>query len=264
MKNTLVPLVSRFAAGLFVAGAVSAAVAASDSRVYELRIYTAAPGKLDDLLARFRNHTCKLFTKHGMENVGYWVPLDKDKGAADTLIYVVAHRSREAAKASWAAFGKDPDWQAARKKSEENGKILAKPPEAIFMTLTDYSPAVKLGPSAGERVFELRDYTTPDGKVDALHARFRDHTVKLFEKHGMTNIAYWQPTDADQGAGSRLIYILAHPGKDAGLAAFKSFAADPAWQAARKASEEKAGGSLTVKGGVKSTYLRAVDFSPIK
>jgi hypothetical protein len=243
---------------------VSPAARAADGKVYELRIYTAAPGKLNELLARFRNHTCKLFERHGMENIGYWVPLDKEQGADDTLIYLLAHKSREAAKESWAAFGKDPDWQAARKKSEENGKLLARPPEAIFLTLTDFSPPVKTGAGKGSRVFELRDYTTPEGGIAALDARFREHTMKLFAKHGMENLPYFHPTDKEKGAGSRLIYLLAHPSKEAGLAAFKAFREDPAWIAAKEASEKKAGGSLTVKDGVKSTYLRATDFSPLR
>jgi hypothetical protein len=247
-----------------VAMAFPSSAVAADAKTYELRIYTTAPGRLDALLARFRDHTCKLFEKHGMENIGYWVPLDADKGADNTLIYIIAHQSRDAAKKSWAGFISDPDWKAAQKKSEESGKILAKAPEAIFMTAVDFSPVIKTGSGKSERVFELRDYTTPEGKVAAIDARFRDHTVKLFEKHGMENLGYWHPTDADKGAGSRLIYVLAHPSKEKGLASFKSFGADPAWQAARKASEEKAGGSLTIKGGVKSTYMKAVDFSPIK
>lgn len=260
-------MINRLLRPLVVVAALLALVLpapAADARVYELRIYVTAPGKLDALLARFRDHTCKLFEKHGMENLGYWVPLDADKGAENTLIYVIAHKSREAAKASWSAFQKDPAWQAARDASEKAGKILAQPPEAIFMTATDYSPALKLGAGQGPRVFELRDYTTPDGKIAPLDARFRDHTVKLFEKHGIANIAYWHPTDAEKGAGSRLLYIVSHPSKEGGLAAFKQFGADPAWQAARKGSEEKAGGPLTIKGGVKSTYMKAVDFSPIK
>jgi hypothetical protein len=256
----LLPLLAVTALGLIVAPVARAA----DSKVYELRIYTATPGKLNDLLARFRNHTCKIFERHGMENVGYWVPPDKEQGADDTLIYLIAHKSREAAKESWAAFGKDPEWQAARKKSEENGKLLAKPPEAIFLSLTDYSPPVKLGAGTGPRVFELRDYTTPEGGIAALDARFREHTTKLFAKHGMENLPYFHPTDKEKGAGSRLIYLLAHRSKEAGLASFKAFREDPAWIAAREASEKKAGGSLTVKDGVKSTYLRATDFSPIK
>ncbi len=252
-------------AAIFVFATLGLAqVRADEGKVYELRIYTTAPGRLDALLARFRDHTCKIFEKHGMENIGYWVPVDADKGAENMLIYIIAHKSRDAAKASWTAFQADPQWKAAQKASEESGKILAVKPESIFMTSADFSPAVKLGAAAAERVFELRDYTTPEGKVAPLDARFRDHTCKLFEKHGIVNIGYWHPTDADKGAGSRLIYIVAHPTKEKGLANFKEFGADPDWQAARKKSEENAGGPLTIKGGVKSTYMKAVDFSPIK
>jgi len=237
--------------------------AAKDARVFELRTYVTEPGKLADLNARFRNHTCKLFAKHGMENIGYWVPLDADKGADNTLIYIIAHQSRDAAKKSWAAFQADPDWQAARKKSEEGGKILAKAPESVFMSATDYSAAIKAS-SDGGRIFEMRTYTTEPGRLPNLNARFRDHTCKLFEKHGMTNIGYWSPQDAGQGADNTLIYILAHKSRDAAKESFGAFGKDPAWQAARKASEEKAGGSLTVKGGVKSVFMKATDYSPIK
>src|SRR5438477_557031 len=99
--------------------AVTATAADKDTRVYELRTYTAAPGKLDALNARFREHTLKLFEKHGMTNIGYFTPLPGTKGADDTLIYFLAHRSAEAAKASFDAFRQDPDWAAARKASEQ-------------------------------------------------------------------------------------------------------------------------------------------------
>ncbi len=259
MKNWILSVLALVATTLLASTA-----SAVDTKVYELRIYTTSPGKLDALLARFRDHTCQLFEKHGMENIGYWMPIEKEQGAENTLIYIIAHQSREAAKANWAAFGKNPEWQAVAKKSQENGKILAKVPESIFMELADFSPALKLGAGQAMRVFELRDYTTPEGKVAAIDNRFRDHTIKLFEKHGMVNVAYWHPTDADKGAGSRLIYLLAHPSKEAGLAAFKEFGADPEWKAAAADSVKKAGGPVTVKGGVKSTYMKAVDFSPIK
>src|SRR2546426_477456 len=90
-----------------------------DERLYEMRSYYAAPGKLDALLARFRDHTCKLFEKHGIANVGYFVADKGQKGADDTLIYILAHKSAEAAKASFDEFRKDQDWVAARKASEE-------------------------------------------------------------------------------------------------------------------------------------------------
>jgi uncharacterized protein (DUF1330 family) len=249
-------------------GLLSSIVHAADSSpIYELRIYTCNEGKLDALLARFRDHTCKLFEKHGIKNIGYWVPVDEENGSKTTLIYVLEHKSREAAKESFKAFGADPEWQAARKASEEAGKILAKPPESIFMTTTDYSPPVAITKSGKPRVFEMRTYTTKDGKLDALHSRFRDHTMKLFTKHGMTNLAYWTPTDADKGAGKKLIYILAHDSKEAGLASFAAFRADPDWVKAKAASEAANGGSLTIEPlteGVKSIYMKATDFSPIQ
>ena len=242
---------------------LNATLAAAEP-VYELRTYVTNPGKLDALLARFRDHTCRLFEKHGIQNIGYWVPLAKEDGADTTLIYLLAHKSREAAKASFAAFGKDPEWQAARQASEAGGKILARPPESVFLEPTDYSPPVKAGTRGG--VFELRTYTPVPGKLDALHARFRDHTLALFSKHGMRHIGYWTPTDADKGAKNQLIYLLGHDSREAGLASFTAFRADPAWIAAKGASEAANGGSLTVPQpeGVRSVYLRATDFSPIR
>jgi len=111
---------------------------AKTSRVFELRTYTAAEGKIDALHARFRNHTLKLFEKHGMKNIAYWSPSDAPL-KSNTLIYVVSHESREAAKKSWDAFRVDPDWIKARDASEVNGKLTAKV-ESVYMDATDYSP----------------------------------------------------------------------------------------------------------------------------
>ncbi len=237
--------------------------AVEDSRVFELRVYTCNEEKLPDLLTRFREHTCSLFEKHGIQNIGYWVPVDKENGAETTLIYVIAHKSRDAAKASWTAFGKDPEWQAVAKASEANGKILAKKPESTYMTATDFSKAVTTGAGKPDRVFELRTYTCNEGKLPVLLSRFRDHTAGLFEKHGMTNIAYWTPTDPETGGGKKLIYILAHDSKEAGMKSFDDFRADPDWVKAKAESEKD--GPLTVKpDGVKSVYMKPTDFSPFK
>jgi NIPSNAP len=108
--------------------------------VYELRVYHANEGKLNDLLARFRDHTTQLFEKHGIKNVAYWTPTD-DPGKGRTLIYVLAHPSREAAEANWKAFRDDPEWISVRDKSEANGKLVEKV-DSTFMMLTDFSPAV--------------------------------------------------------------------------------------------------------------------------
>jgi hypothetical protein len=112
---------------------------AKDSRCFELRTYIAAPGKLEALNARFRDHTNALFRKHGMEIVGFWMPTDKEKGSENTLIYLLAHKSREAAKASWDAFRKDPAWEKARSESEVHGKLVDKV-DSVYLAATDYSP----------------------------------------------------------------------------------------------------------------------------
>lgn len=109
--------------------------AQSKGKVFELRTYTTNEGKLDALQARFRDHTTRIFKKHHMTNIGYWVPQEKP----NTLIYIISHPSREAAKENWDAFRADPEWQKVQKESEANGKIVAKV-ESIYMDATDYSP----------------------------------------------------------------------------------------------------------------------------
>ncbi len=138
ITRSLFALVLMFGAG-FAAGQFSRAdlSAQPSQKVYELRTYYTHPGKLGDLHARFRNHTTRIFEKHGMTNVGYWVPQD-EPAKSNTLIYVLAHDSREAAKKSWDAFRNDPEWQKVRTASEVNGPIVSKV-DAVFMDPTDYS-----------------------------------------------------------------------------------------------------------------------------
>jgi hypothetical protein len=230
------------------------------SPVYELRIYYAAEGKLDALHARFRDHTCKLFEKHGMKNVGYWVPLENPDGK---LIYILEHLDRDARDASWKAFVADPDWKAAHAASEKDGKLVAKV-EMHFLELTNFSPPLRIE-EVGDRVFELRHYTTTEGNLAALDNRFKDHTMDLFKKHGMDNLVYYHIQTGEKGSENTLIYLLAHKSQEAGQKSFAAFREDPDWLLARKASEERAGGSLTVaEGGVKSTYMKPTDYSPWK
>jgi hypothetical protein len=245
--------------GLALLSTLPALATEPDNHVYEMRIYYAAEGKLDALNSRFRDHTCKLFEKHGMKNMGYFMPIENPERK---LVYFLAHANREAAEKSWKAFMADPDWQKAYKASEVDGKLVAKA-ETLFLKATDYSPEIK-SDTKGNRVFEMRTYTASPGNLKHLHARFRDHTCKLFEKHGMTNIAYWSPTENEKGADNTLIYILSHASKESAKASFDAFRQDADWTAARKASEEKAGGSLTVDKGVVSEFLQATDYSTIR
>jgi hypothetical protein len=133
-----------FALGSWTPLSVASASSAADSaqsaanRVFELRTYTAPEGKLGDLNARFRNHTMRIFERHGMKNVGYWVP--QDAPAKDnTLIYIISHASREAAKKSWADFQADPEWKKVSAESQVNGRIVSGL-VSVFMEPTDYSP----------------------------------------------------------------------------------------------------------------------------
>ena len=146
MKTSVVRMVG--AAALLTAGFLAGRISGREpvahaaqqrgSQVFELRTYTTHPGKLDALHARFRNHTMKLFEKHGMTNVVYTTPMDQPQ-SENTLVYLLAHKSREAAKASWDAFRNDPDWQKAKTASEEAGPIVVKA-DSVFLTPTDYSP----------------------------------------------------------------------------------------------------------------------------
>ena len=133
--RTLIGSLSLFAIGF--AAALMTTQAQNPAPVYEMRVYTAPAGKLGDLQARFRNHTTKLFEKHGMKNVGYWTPTEGPQ-AGNTLIYILQYPSREAATASWQAFRTDPEWQKVKSESEKNGPLTTKV-ESTFMAATDYS-----------------------------------------------------------------------------------------------------------------------------
>jgi NIPSNAP len=112
---------------------------AQGSRLFEMRTYVAAPGKFEELNARFRQHTNKLFVKHGMTIVGYWVPTEKGQGAENTLVYILAYPDGEAREKAWKAFAADPAWVEAKRASEVNGKLTEKV-ESVFLKATDYSP----------------------------------------------------------------------------------------------------------------------------
>lgn len=111
---------------------------AESTTVYELRTYTTHPGRLPALHKRFSEHTMRLFAKHGMKNVIYWTPMD-DELKDNTLVYVIAHKSRDAARASWDAFRNDPEWKKAAEESQRDGKIVMGV-KSQYLTPTDYSP----------------------------------------------------------------------------------------------------------------------------
>lgn len=247
-----------------MAGAASFAMAAEPteekpSMVYELRTYTTPEGKLPELHKRFRDHTVKLFAKHGMTNVIYWTPTDKP----NTLVYLLAHKSEQAGKDSFAAFRTDPDWVKVKSESEAAGSLTTKV-ESQYLTATDYTPKASVADLAKDKpglLYELRIYTAAPGKLANLQARFRDHTTKLFEKHGMTNVVYTTPI-AEPLKDNTLVYVLAHKDRAAADASWKAFVDDPEWK--KVATESQVDGPLLVKDGVVRMYLTPTDYSPVK
>lgn len=148
IKITAVAFAAGFlglAVGMMLQGAPARAVDTVDGQnknteqFFEARIYTAAPGKMEALHKRFREHTLELFAKHGMSNIGYWTPAEGDT-KDNTLIYILAYPSREARDASWKAFMEDPEWQKVYQESQPDGVKLAEKVESIFLKPTDYSP----------------------------------------------------------------------------------------------------------------------------
>jgi len=251
-----------------VAGAAAAAtvvmglmvlVDPAAGEVYELRTYTTNEGKLEDLHARFRDHTIRLFAKHGMESIAYWTPAEDDRRSENTLIYILRHESREAAKASWKAFLADPEWKRVAAESQKDGRLLAERPESVFMETTDYSPEIAaLKPGDDEAVFELRVCQTADGKLGDLDARFRDHLVEFFRRHGRESVGYWHPVD-EPDSRDTLIYLLRHDNREAAEKSRQAFLADPAWRAAAKASNA-AGRQPSER--TQRTFLKATEYSP--
>ena len=243
---------------LLCAGLFSFAVNAKkvDNRYFEMRIYYCHPGRLDALIQRFTNHTTKIFEKHGMTNVGYWIPTNNTENA---LYYILAYPSKADRDSSWKHFSSDPEWKTVSKKSEETGKIVAKV-TSIFMNATDFSPKIK--PSSGplNQVFELRTYAQLPGRNPAILARFRDHTMKIFKSHDIKNIAYFTTIEKDPTVQSKLVYLVAHPSEDAAKANWAAFGNDPKWKKASADSEID--GKIIEK--IESVFMTPTAFSTIR
>ena len=223
------------------------------SAVFQLRTYLANEGKLDLLNGRFRDHTLGFFKKHGMESVGYWLPTEKP----NALVYVLKHGSRDAAQASWDSFRADPGWKKVFEETEKDGRFLVSKPESVFMAATDYSPPFATHLKDDEGVYELRTYVANEGKLDRLNGRFRDHTLRMFEKHGMASVSYWVPTDGP-GSKNTLIYLLKHKSRDAAMASWEAFKADSEW---KKISEETQKDGRFLAGKPESVFMKATDYS---
>ena len=191
-----------------------------------------------------------------MKNVAYWTPIEGETSET-TLVYLLEHKSRDAATASWDAFRADPEWKmVAARSQQDHGKILAKPPEVTFLVANDYSPAT--GPVAADKTYELRIYKTNAGKLDLLNSRFRGGEVAIFHRLGMQSVGYWTPQD-EPASQNTLVYMLQHENRDSARDSWKAFGSDPEWKTMR-AETEKDGAFLSERP--QSTFLKTTDYSP--
>ncbi len=136
--SVLLGIMAAAMVGFWFGRATTASAAVSKDRVFEIRTYTAEPGRLEALHSRFRDHTLDIFKKHGMTSIGYFAPMDEPL-SKNTLIYILSFPNRDAAKKSWAEFAADPEWQKVSKESQVDGKMLTKV-DSVFAEATDYSP----------------------------------------------------------------------------------------------------------------------------
>lgn len=231
------------------------AVEAATPEYFEMRTYYCYPGKREALLKRFQDHTLALFEKHGMVNIGYWTPLE---GEEDVLVYLMGYPSREARDQSWEAFSNDPEWKSAYEASRQDGPIVDSVAN-VFLSYTDYSPRLSVE-DKGPRIFSLRTYYTHPGKLEALHARFRDHTLKIFEDNGISNVVYFNLDPQTPGAANTLKYLVSFPDTAARSESWKRFGEDPAWKKAY--AESITDGPLV--DSITAELLVPVAFSPLK
>lgn len=231
--------------------------------LFELRTYTAAPGKLDELDTRFRDHTVGLFKKHGMTPIAFFhVHTPQGQPADDRLIYLMGYKDRAARDESWRTFAADPEWRQVYADSQKDGSLTSKI-ENTFLNAADYSPALNQTSAATARHFELRTYTANPGKLENVHNRFRNHTMGIFSRLGMTNFMYWRPVADQPAMTDKMVYLMAYPTAAARLTMWQAFSADAEWVKVRTESE-KDGPLLKSPGGVVSVQLTPTDYSPLK
>jgi len=215
--------------------------------IYEWRTYEAMPGKLPALHTHLEV-AARLFKKHGLGVLGFWT---EEIGIGAQVNYMWIYADLEERQKKLAAFGEDPAWkQQVAEETEKEGVIVARTHNTMLQ-LTPYSPVPRLS----TKIQEWRIYEAMPGRLPDLHNRFANHTLRLFEKHGMANIGYWTEVF---GTSNRLVYMLGYPSLGDQEKSWAAFQADPDWQRARAESEKN--GTLVAK--TYTRILRPTAYSP--
>lgn len=223
------------------------------STYFEMRTYTTHEGRRPDLIKRFQEHTLRLFTKNGIENIAYFLPSDESD---QSLTFILGYPNEEMRDELWNKFASDPEWKTAQKASEADGPLVRKV-DQVFLV---WAPGLNDTPKPSlSGLFQIRTYHCLPDRIDSIQARFRDHTRALFSKQGLQNYPYWLTVEKS-GAQAKLVYILGHINQIEFDAAFDRFRTDPDWIKARDESE--ASGKIVEK--IDAKFLKALPFSPMK
>ncbi len=190
--------------------------------IYEARSYYAIGGKIGGLIERMKTRIQPIFARHGMEALGYWI---EDIGEGNKLFFILKFADFADREARWKAFMADPDFQALKSEPLVMDYI-----ENRLLRLTSYSPE----PNTNDPIVEVRIYDTLPGRFQKLHDRFTNHTLEIFQRHGIRSIGYWTE---EVGTGSRLFYMTGYDDFGSRQQKWSAFMADPDWQKARADSE---------------------------
>jgi len=232
-------------------------VARAAASYYELRIYAVTSNKLDAVLERFRDTVEPVRRKHGIVTVGYWSAPGTTNGG--TFAYLMAAASKEELQKQEKQFGADPQFKdgyaASNKKHGKTVDKIDSLPQAVDATAKfDFAAAAK------PRVFDLRVYSVLPGKLDAFRARWRDHAVPIYARHGMQSLGWWVSDKKDAVGNDQLICLLAGDSLESLHQSIAVFHKDPNWQHVEKETERD--GKL--RSGVAAFKLTSTDFSTLK
>ncbi len=223
---------------------------------YELRIYDVTSNKLDGVVERFSETVNPVRQKHGIECFGYWTSRSTN---GDKFIYLMAAASKEELQKREEKFGADPDFKAGYANSnKKHGKTVDK----IVLVPLSVASEMKLDLTTSKtpRGFDLRIYSVLPGKLDAFRDRWRDHAVRIYERHGLHSIGWWVAEKTDAQGNDRFIVLLAGGSFDTIQKSISEFHKDVEWQGIEKETEKD--GKL--RSGVEAFKMKAADFSPIK
>jgi hypothetical protein len=227
--------------------------------LYELRIYQASEGRFQHLIKRFREHTDRIFKKHGLNALGYWTPTDGSVKKRRKFVYLLQHPSRYEAYRNWTNFFNDKEWERVMDKPEFQG-LLSEKPTSMFLSPNDYSAVARNDIEKPGGNFELRTYVVNPGKLPMLNSRFRKHTTSLFNRHGIQNVSYWTPFDQPDRKDT-LIYLVHHANRKQADLNWEAFGQDPEWK--KVVQESQIQGKLLARPPER-LYLKALDFSPLR